>query len=272
MYLNWSIWKIVHDSTEQNAPKSSNTPIENEKTNINFTPDDKQPDIVSRMETQQNDNMFEHQRTYRDLQDQVETTRNDLSHEARYKLSKYEQDHVRHNRSFNRQKRSIPHVSHKGHAMEILSGSLKGFSPKLLSTLVKNSREDGDYEEEVFDDEVENVTTENPLPESIDLQDIVESSTEKPKKNCTRKTIIGSNISHPIMTGMHDAKKGRVHVNKNNDANAITENVRHEHTKQRVGITLEVKINNVTRQRIQTLDDLRRRKKDTHSTKTKQKE
>lgn len=255
-------------TANEKEQKTLNVPNEFEKQDPNIASDEINTDILNTFDSQHNE-LLGHHRIYRQLQDQLETTRNDLSHEAKYKLSKYEQDHVYSNRSSNRRKRSIPQGAHKGHAMEILSGSSNGFSPKFLSTLVKNSATDNEYEEEVFDDEIGNVTTKVEMPESYDIPEYrdLPDLTAKPKKNCTRKPFI-TITRHPVkaMVKEHNTKT-KVDINKG--LNIKSDNMP---SKQRVGITLEVKINNITRQRIQTLEDLRRRKKDTQNTKLSPKE
>lgn len=265
---NYVLYAEFPSTANQEEQKTLNVPNEFEKQDTIIASDEINTDILSTFDSQQNE-LLGHHRTYRQLQDQLDTTRNDLSHEAKYKLSKYEQDHVYSNRSSNRRKRSIPQGAHKGHAMEILSGSSKGFSPKFLSTLVKSSAPDNEYEEEVFDDEIGNVTVKDEMPESYDIPEYrdLPDVTAKPKKNCTRKPFI-TTTRHPVKA-MAKEHNTNAKVNINKGLSIKSDNMP---SKQRVGITLEVKINNVTRQRIQTIEDLRRRKKDTQNTKLSQKE
>lgn len=176
-------------------------------------------------------------RSYRHLEDQLETARNDLSHEAQYKLSKNEQDISQLNRSLHRHKRSATmETTRKGYPVEILAGSSNGFSPEFLSALADNAGPDmNDYDEEEVNDEPDvenNLANEAASTETCSNETL--NVTEKPVKTTVQAFLL-RNVNHSVSGS----------------------------SKPQIGITLEVKINNITRQRIQTLDDLRRRKKDT---------
>lgn len=160
----------------------------------------------------------QHIRNYRHLEDQLEKTRNDLSHEAQYKLSKNEQENV----SISTRRKRSTNILAKGRDIQDQPND-------------DDDDQDIDYDQDSEYDEAEiedNILKE--ISHTPNCSTDLENLTTKPQNN-TNSTDI--------------------HRNQ-------TEHATGNEPKNRLGITVEVKINNVTKNRIQTIEDLRRRKKD----------
>lgn len=182
------------------------------------TPDNVQIDNYNGMNDLPTIDYTQHFRNTRHLEDQLENTRNDLSHEAQYKLSKNEQE----NGSLSiRRKRSTESVSKD---QNILS-----------NTFDANLKQDDDYEDDDDDD--------------AELEDNILKEISHNRNCSTEPDSLTSETTETTASSTEAMEKH-------------TEHVTGKSSKNRVGITVEVKINNVTKNRIQSVEDLRRRKKD----------
>lgn len=172
----------------------------------------------------------------RDLNDQESPTKNDLSHEANYKLSKFEQEHQLNNKTsvHNRRKRSLPNT--------ISAKQSQGRPIAILSSLPIRSNNDGNKKtkkhlDEIYDDEIA-------FPEPMLAEEVLTNLGIKSIKKCK-----SNELNQTEVLGDEELLQ-MLSTEKTPPAK-----------KNQIGITLELKVNNVTKQKIEAVTQLRRRKK-----------
>lgn len=184
----------------------------------------------------------------RDLSDQVSPKKNDLSHEADYKLSKFEQEpsFLNQSKMLTRRKRSLAKTLNakqsQGRPIAILSNSETVDRNLASKRNVKKQTSDELYDEEIA------------FPEPMLAEEVL--------TNLGIKTIV-KNVETTVDGGsqtevLDDEDLLRMLSTTEETTNGKPKN---EHKKNHIGITLELKVNNVTRQKIEAVTQLRRRKK-----------
>lgn len=170
----------------------------------------------------------------RDLSDQESPKQNDLSHEANYKLSKFEQEHQFANQSIShsRRKRSLPNPARKsqGRPIAILA------SDPIDRSKSKTKKQVND----IYDEEI--VFPEPMLAEQV-LSNMGIKSVKKWKQSELAKINQTEVLDDEDLLQMLSTEKSTAPK------------------KNQIGITLEVKVNNVTKQKFESITQLRRRKK-----------
>lgn len=201
-------------------------------------------------------------RNDRDLSDQDSTKKNDLSHEADYKLSKFEQDHQMGNQSdlLNRIKRSLSNS--EGRPIAILASS--PIKRSKLS-IQKTKKQIDDYDEEI--EFPEPMLAEQVL-KNLGIKTAMQNAKCKKKKKQNETEILDNEdlLQPPLTEKSHLSKSNEKQTEVLEDEDLLGQTLTNKSSPQKkkknqIGITLELKVNNVTKQKFEAITQLRRRKK-----------
>lgn len=207
-----------------------------ESQDLHFANDEDQSSIKSVQYSNEEETRYD-----RDLNDQESPKKNDLSHEANYKLSKFEQEHQIDNQSQAqriRRKRAIPKPIHakqsQGRPIAILANDPIDRS-KITNKKIKKEIEES-YDEEIA------------FPEPMLAEQVLKNLGINSVKNCSQ------NDQNPTEEVLDDEDLLLTTLSTEKPKSATPK-------KNRIGITLELRVNNVTKQKFEAVTHLRRRKK-----------
>lgn len=192
-------------------------------------------------------------REYRRLEDQTDTTKNDLSHEAKYKLSKMEQDRAGTNKPAARRKRSIK-STRCGSTGAAKSDQASKADKHAGAKDDSNAADDVDTQYE-DDSESEEDSFEN--PDVAELNEENATLIVHPLFNSTSSSSSLSGCDTGIRNFSGSSNSSYSSSSTTTTSTTTTTSLPPRAT---IGITVDVKINNVTKEHV---TDCVRRKKET---------